>query len=76
MKAFAEALCVLPATICDNAHFDTAHIMSELREIHETNTDGWKYVITHSHVKNKEPFSKDEIEQLPPLQIQIWSRDS
>jgi chaperonin GroEL (HSP60 family) len=44
MKSFAESLTELPATLCDNARLNTTKLMSELREIHETKLDGWKYV--------------------------------
>jgi T-complex protein 1 subunit eta len=43
MTSYAEALTELPAALCDNAQLNTAKVMSELREIHEVKSDGWKY---------------------------------
>ncbi|WP_291765419.1 thermosome subunit beta [Caldivirga sp. UBA161] len=45
IEAFANALEAVPKTLAENAGLDAVDILTELRHMHESREDGWKYGI-------------------------------
>ena len=45
LEAFANAMEVIPKTLAENAGLDAVDILTELRQKHESEPDGWKYGI-------------------------------
>ncbi len=45
IEAFANAIEVIPKTLAENAGLDAIDILTELRHVHESKEDGWKYGI-------------------------------
>ncbi len=45
LEAFANAMEVIPKTLAENAGLDAVDILTELRQKHEGEPDGWKYGI-------------------------------
>jgi len=67
-EAFANALEVVPKTLAENAGLDAIDIITELRQVHESRDDGWKYGINVFTGKVSDMIALDIIE---PLSVKL-----
>lgn len=68
MEAFANAVEVIPKTLAENAGLDAVDVLTELRHIHESREDGWKYGINAFTGKVSDMWAIDVIE---PLSVKL-----
>ncbi len=64
VEAFANAVEVIPKTLAENAGLDAIDILTELRHIHESKEDGWKYGIDAFSGKVSDMWALSVIEPL------------
>jgi len=68
IEAFANAVETIPKTLAENAGLDAIDIITELRTMHESKDDGWKYGINAFTGKVTDMWSIYVIE---PLSVKI-----
>jgi thermosome subunit len=64
IEAFANALEAVPKTLAENAGLDAVDILTELRHMHESREDGWKYGIDAFSGKVADMISLNVVEPL------------
>ncbi len=73
IEAFANAMEVIPKTLAENAGLDAIDVITELRHVHESRPDGWRYGIDVFSGKVVDMISLDVIE---PLSVKIQALKS
>ncbi len=69
VESFASAIETVPKTLAENAGLDAIDILTELRHVHESKDDGWKYGVNAFSGKVTDMTETNVVE--PPLSVKI-----